>query len=241
MNAEITPILAPEAAKRPRDAGQKGAAVAERIREMIIQDELPPGAPIRERSLSERLDVSRTPLREALKLLSAEGLVELQPHRGAVVAAPSNEEVRQLLELLGALEAFAGELACVQGSAADFNELRALHYEMLAAYTRGDRLGYFRCNQQIHLGIVRCSRNRPLIQHHAVVNARVYRPRYICNLKTRRWESAIQEHEEILAALERRDGPALSAILRHHVLQAWDKMLAMLEEEAAAAPARRAS
>lgn len=240
MNVEI-PITAPPASpSRPREGGQKGAAVAERIREMIIQDELPPGAPIRERSLSERLSVSRTPLREALKILSAEGLVEVQPHRGAVVANPSNEEVRELLELLGALEAFAGELACAQHRDEEFRELKALHFEMLAAYTRGDRLGYFRRNQEIHLGIVRCSRNRPLIQHHAVVNARVYRTRYVCNLRTRRWESAIQEHEEMLEALERRDGAALSGILRQHVLRAWDKMLELLEQEAAGST-RRAS
>ncbi len=215
----------------PGPLGSKGAQVAERIREMIIQDELPPGAPIRERALSERLDVSRTPLREALKILSAEGLVELHPNRGALVAAPSSREIRELLQLLGVLEAFAGELACETVTEQELSELRALHFEMLAAYTRGDRLGYFRRNQDIHLALVAATRNQALIAHHRVLNARVYRARYICNLRTQRWESAIKEHEQILEALAARDAAALSAILRGHVITAWDKMQEILAAE----------
>lgn len=215
-----------------RSPGSKGARVAERIREMIIQDELPPGAPIRERTLSERLSVSRTPLREALKILSVEGLVELHPNRGALVAAPSATEIRELLQLLGVLEAFAAELACRSISEAELAELRALHFEMLAAYTRGDRLGYFKRNQDIHLALVRASGNQALIAHHRVLNARVYRARYICNLKTQRWESAIKEHEQILDALVARDAEGLAEILRRHVLQAWDKMQEILAEAA---------
>lgn len=233
-NISVLPGRAAPAAAPAPPSGSKGAQVAERIREMIIQDELPPGAPIRERALSERLDVSRTPLREALKILSAEGLVELHPNRGALVAAPRAAEIRELLQLLGVLEGFAAELACEAITDEELAELRALHFEMLAAYTRGDRLGYFRRNQDIHLGLVRASRNQALIAHHRVLNARVYRARYICNLKTQRWESAIKEHELILEALARRDGAALAEILRRHVLQAWDKMQEILGEESRA-------
>ncbi|HLW28221.1 MAG TPA: GntR family transcriptional regulator [Kiloniellales bacterium] len=242
MSSKITPITdAAEPSLLAPDGGRKGAAVAERIRVMIIQDELPPGAPVRERALAERLEVSRTPLREAIKILSAEGLVEVQPHRGAVVADPSNEELRGLVELLGVLEAFAAELACRNRTDAELQELRALQDEMMAAYARDDRLGYFRCNQAIHLAIVKASRNRALIHHHGVVNARLYRARYICNLRTRRWASALQEHEDMLQALEARDEAKISGILRNHVLQAWDKMVVMLEEAAANLPRRRAS
>jgi DNA-binding GntR family transcriptional regulator len=205
-------------------SGLKPERVARLIREMILQDELTPGTPIRERALSERLNVSRTPLREALKLLSGEGLVRLQPRRGAIVAAPSDSEVRDLLQLLGGLEGFAGALACETATKEDVRELRALHDEMVAAYTRGDRLGYFHRNQGIHQALVRATRNVPLIEHHRVVNARVYRIRYISNLRTERWESAIREHEEILRALEERDAARLRPILEMHVLQAWDQL-----------------
>jgi DNA-binding GntR family transcriptional regulator len=210
------PVRAPSHLKPERVAGL--------IREMIIQDELTPGMPIRERALAEKLNVSRTPLREALKILSSEGLVELQPRRGATVANPSDQEVRELLQLLGALEGFAGVLACKTATEKDLRELKALHYEMLAAYTRDDRLGYFHRNQDIHHAIVRIARNQALADHHRMMNARVYRARYVCNLETQRWESAIREHEEILEALERRDPAGLRALLETHVLNAWDLM-----------------
>jgi DNA-binding GntR family transcriptional regulator len=236
MPASITQLpgaaRGPQAATPPRatrpPVGSKPARVAELIREMIIEDRLPPGAPIRERTLALQLQVSRTPLREALKLLSAEGLVELQIRRGATVAAPSDREVRELLELLGVIEAHAGELAARNATAEELRELRALHLEMLAAYTRGDRLGYFHRNQNIHLAILQATRNQVLIEHHRRLNARVYRARYVCNLRTQRWESAIREHEAILEALERRDGAAAAAILKDHVIKAWDKMQEIL-------------
>lgn len=214
----------------------KPTQVAARIREMIIQDELAPGAPVRERTLAELLNVSRTPLREALKMLAAEGLVELQPRRGAVVTAPTSTEVRELLQLLGVIEAHAGELACESATDEEIREIRALHYEMLAAFTRGDRLGYFHRNQDIHRAIVATTRNGTLIEHHRMLNARVYRLRYACNLRTERWESAIREHEKILAALERRDPQTIASVLKEHVLRAFDAMQKLLAEPAGGRP-----
>jgi DNA-binding GntR family transcriptional regulator len=235
MTASVTAL--PGAARPPRAAATKPARVAELIREMIIQDTLPPGAPIRERALAEQLQVSRTPLREALKILAAEGLVELEPHRGAIVAAPSATEIRELLQLLGVIEGHAGELAAASATEEEIREITALHYEMLAAFTRGDRLTYFHRNQAIHLALVCATRNQTLIAHHRMINARVYRARYISNLKTQRWEKAIREHEAILAALQRRDGAALAVILREHVVRGWDETQALLAAEAERAAA----
>ena len=87
-------------------------ALAERLREMIIEGELAPGARLNERALCERLGVSRTPLREAFRVLAAEGLVDLQPNRGAQVVALSDDDIRDSFEVMGALEALSGELAC---------------------------------------------------------------------------------------------------------------------------------
>jgi DNA-binding GntR family transcriptional regulator len=164
-------------------------------------------------------------------MLGTEGLVEIQPRRGAVVAAPSSREVRELLQLLGVIEAFAAELACETATPEEINEIRALHYEMLAAYTRGDRLGYFRRNQDIHRTLVAVTRNETLIAYHGMLNARVYRARYICNLRTQRWESAIREHERILEALEHRDTAAIGLLLKTHVIKAWDLMQTIMPAE----------
>ena len=119
---------------------------------------------------------------------------------------------------------------------AEIREIKALHLEMLAAYTRGDRLGYFRRNQDIHLALVRATGNGTLMAHHRTLNARVYRIRYVCNLKTERWQSAIEDHEAILGALERRDAVAIAGLLKTHVLQAFEKMLEIMAAERA--PAR---
>ena len=204
----------------------KPALVANRIREMILESQLLPGEPVRERALSEILQVSRTPLREALKILASEGLVKLHPRRGATVAVLGANDVRHLLEFLGGLEAFAGKLACRNATPEELRELRALHHEMLASYLRGDRIGYFDRNQQIHQALVRCAMNPVLAEHHRVVNAQLYRIRYECNLKTNRWEAAIKEHEAILDALEARDEAAIERLLETHVLKAFDLMQA---------------
>ncbi len=213
-----------ETAADASDAAPKPDRVAGLIRDRILQDQLHPGMAIRERHLAEELGVSRTPLREAFKILSAEGLVELSPRRGATVAAPKDQEIRELLQLLGGIEGFAGQLACDHVTDETIRQLWALHYEMLAAYLRGDRLAYFHKNQEIHIRLVEASGNRVLIQHHRKLNAQVYRIRYVCNFKTERWDSAIKEHEAFLTALERRDRRVIRDILENHVIKAFDLM-----------------
>ena len=198
--------------------------VADRIRDMIIQDELKAGERIRERDLAERLSVSRTPMRESLKILESEGLVEILPNRGAVVADPGLEQIHDMLRVLAVLESLAGELACDRATDAEIAEVRALHFEMLAAFARSDRMSYFKCNQRIHLAIVAASKNRSLIATHARINAQLYRARYRSNLENRRWHTAIEEHEEILARLEARDRNGLAAIMKSHLGSTWAKL-----------------
>ena len=205
-------------------------SVTNRLRDMIAQDELPAGQRIRERALAQTLQVSRTPLREALKVLATEGLVELFPNRGAVVSNPDPAEVQDLLQVLGVLEALGGELACLRASDKEIAEVQALHYEMLAAYARKDRLAYFKVNQQIHKAIVAISGNASLIETHARINARLYRVRYRSNSRNTKWDVAIEEHDAILAALQARNGKALSQILRSHLGSTWANVREGLDE-----------
>ena len=221
------PVCATDDIGNPRQPLTQQVAGA--IRDMIVQDELKPGERVRERSLAEVLEVSRTPLREALKLLSAEGLVEILPHRGAVVADPQPEEIYGKLQVLAVLESLAGELAAERATDEEIAEIRALHFEMLASYTRQNRLEYFKANQKIHRAILTSSRNLALIETHGRINAQLYRVRYQSNLRNRKWQSAIEEHEEILEALEARDPERLSAILRAHLGSTWAKVSEMLE------------
>ncbi len=198
--------------------------VATIIRDMIVEDKIKPGERIRERQLSEELNVSRTPLREALKILEGEKLVALLPNRGAVVANPAPEEVKELLQVLGALEALGGRLAADCATDLEIAEIRALHFEMLAAFSRKDRLSYFKLNQKIHTSIVAASRNASLIDTHRHFNARLYRVRYRSNEKNEKWPQAVNQHEEIISALEARDGDLLATLMASHLGDTWVKV-----------------
>lgn len=192
-------------------------SAVDRLRDMIVQGVLAPGTKLNERALCEQLGLSRTPLREALKVLSTEGLVALQPNRGAVVATLTEHMVREIFAVMGALEALAGELACRNMTADQLNEIRALHYQMLAHHARGELAPYFRCNQEIHLAIVAASGNATLAATYRSLNAHVRRARYIANLSPERWDQAVAEHEKILDALGRRDAAQLQNLLRNHL------------------------
>jgi DNA-binding GntR family transcriptional regulator len=193
------------------------AAVVDRLRDMIVQGELAPGTKLNERVLGEALGTSRTPLREALKYLASEGLVDLLPNRGAIVAPLDAERVKQMFAVMGALEALAGELACRNTTDDEINEIRALHFQMLAHHARRELGDYFRLNQEIHLKIVDAAGNQPLAEIYRSLNAHVRRARYMANLSHERWDRAVSEHGEILDALTRRDGLTLQRILRDHL------------------------
>ena len=193
------------------------AAAAERLREMIVHGSLAPGARLNERELTALLGVSRTPLREATRMLASEGLVDLLPNRGARVAALNVETVRHTLAVMGVLEALAGELACANASDTAIAEIRATHYEMLADHARRDLDSYFKRNQAVHLMIIDAAGNPVLSQLYRSLNDQVRRVRYMANLSQSRWDQAIAEHNDIMDALGKRDTTRLKAMLADHL------------------------
>ena len=226
MNQDLQNSSAGSGAETAAEPRLLAAEVVERLRDLIIQGELAPGVKLNERVLCERLRTSRTPVREAIKFLASEGLVELLPNRGAIVTPITAATVREIFVLLGALEALAGELACINASDAAIAEIRALHYQMLAHHARGELAPYFRCNQQIHLRLVEGTGNATLANTYRALNAHVRRARYMANLSRERWDRAVEEHEKILDALTRRDGALLALLLRSHLS---NKMQVVLE------------
>ena len=191
--------------------------LVERLRELIVESELEPGARVPERELCERFAVSRTPLREALKVLASEGLLELLPRRGARVARLTAADLDEMFPVMGTLEALAGELACARITEAEMAEVRALHYQMVLHATRGELPEYFRLNQRIHEAIMAAARNPTLARLYRGLAGRVRRARYLANMSKARWDQAVAEHEAILAALEKRDGAALGRVLKAHL------------------------
>lgn len=187
------------------------------VRAMLLEGEISPGARIPERELCEKLKISRTPLREALKVLAAEGLVQLLPNRGSRAAKLTDKDVRDLFEVCQGLEALAGELACERISEAEISEIAAAHAAMVQHYRDGDLIQYYRCNRAIHEAIIEAAGNPVLSGLYESVTARIRRARYRSPMTPPRWALAVQEHEAILNALRRRDGVGLSHILRTHM------------------------
>lgn len=199
-------------------------AIVARVRDMIIEGELAPGTRIHEGNLGTRLGVSRTPLREALKFLASEGLVELSPGRGAVVRQFSPKDVHDSLVVLGSLEGLAGRLACENATDAEIREVRQLHDRMMEMYEKRDRLPYFKLNQSIHSAILRLSKNEALAYVHGILQARLRRIRYIGNEGPEKWAGAVAEHEAMIAALESRDADRLSQVLTSHMMKTWERV-----------------
>ena len=202
--------------------------VADRLRSMLIEGRIAPGAKLNERELCEQLGVSRTPLREAIKLLAAEGLVDLLPNRGAVAVKLTEADVLNTFEVLAMMEGMAGELAAQRITEPELAELRALHYEMMACYARRDLSGYYRLNAQIHTGINEAARNPVLAGSYRSINARVQSLRFRTNQDEAKWKSAVQEHEQMIEALQAHDAAALRQVLTAHVLRKRDTVLALL-------------
>lgn len=188
-----------------------------RMRDMIIGGELAPGAKIPEQAIAERFGVSRTPLREALKALAAEGIVTLHPNRGATVATITAEQVGELFPIMGALEALAGELACQRATDADIRRVRQMHERMQAHYRRRDRGAYIKLNQAIHEALFEIAANQALTQMYRALMMRIHSIRYIARKSPDRWREAMDDHEAIVEALEGRDGKRLARVLAEHL------------------------
>lgn len=191
--------------------------LVERIRLLIVESQLKPGDKVPEKDLCERFRVSRTPMREALKVLAAEGLVRLEPNRGAWVTVVTVEEVEEVFPVLGALEALSGELACSNITDAEISQIRRLHDQMMQSYADRNLADYFKTNQEIHRAILLAAKNQSLTNTCQALSARMQRARYAANLSEERWANAVSEHEQIIQSLESRDGKKLSHVLAQHM------------------------
>ena len=164
-----------------------------------------------------RFGVSRTPMREAFKVLAAEGLLELTPNRGVSVAAITIEKVEELFPIMGSLEALAGELACQKMTNKDIAKVRAAHDAMVEHFRNGDYPPYAKLNKKIHDALIYAAGNETLRELYESLMVKTHSVRFVARKSPARWQEAIDDHEEIIAALEARDGARLAAVLRTHL------------------------
>jgi DNA-binding GntR family transcriptional regulator len=223
---------APSASTRPIARPSLHDAIVGRVRDMIIEGTLAPGERIHEGQLGQALGVSRTPLREALKFLASEGLIELVATRGAVVRRFTGKDVRDMLDVLALLESQAARLTCRNASDADIAALRKVHNRMVERYRARDRLEYFKLNQSIHSAILRLSGNAALEESHAAIQSRLKRIRYIGNSEPEKWADALAEHEVMIDALEKRDGERLAQAVVQHMDHTWERVERMVADAA---------
>lgn len=187
------------------------------LREMILNGELRPGEKVPEEQLCERFGVSRTPIREALKVLAAEGVLQILPHRGAIVARITDEQVEELFPIMASLERLAGILACTNATEADIARMQALHDAMMACFAAGEEADYLRLNRQIHEAFFEVAGNATLSAYYQQVLTRIHACRFVMRKSRAHWEAAVAEHGAMMEAFAARDAARLGALMEAHI------------------------
>lgn len=191
--------------------------VAERLRILIDSGDLPPGARLNEADLCGQLGVSRTPLREAIRSLATEGLIELQPNRGATVSIVTVDDLTEILPIMAVLEGLGGRLAASEMSDQKIREVRVIHDRMIGHYQRQELPEYFETNRLIHELISEGSGNQTLVDQINGLSAKVRRARFSTQMTPESWAKAVAEHEAMIQALESRDADKLERVIMNHV------------------------
>jgi DNA-binding GntR family transcriptional regulator len=204
--------------------------LASHLRDMIMEGVFKPGERIQEQDLCDRFGVSRTPIREALRVLSAEGLLTVTPNRGARISLSTVEEIEELYPLIGALEGLAGELACSRISDDEIDRIDGLHKKMVGHYRDGEFVASKKINRDIHEAIFDAAGNASLTALYRNLMIRTHSIRYFVRKSPERWSQAIDDHEQIIRALRARDGVRLGQILREHLQHKVGMIKEALEE-----------
>jgi DNA-binding GntR family transcriptional regulator len=206
-------------------------ATFQTLKSLLVEGKIVPGSKLNERELAERLNVSRTPIREAIRRLAADGLVELIANRGAIAVQLSIDDVIHTFDVIAELEGYSGELAAKNISDSTLSELEALQYEMMASYARRDLSSYYKLNLQIHRLINQAADNPVLASLFSQVNSRIEALRFRSNQDGVKWEKAVEEHQEMLDALKARDSARMRKVMMTHVTNKRDVVVQLLKSE----------
>ncbi len=190
--------------------------VAEQLRQRIFKREMEPGSWIDELKLAQDYGISRTPLREALKVLAAEGLVTMKVRRGAYVTEVSERDLADVYHLLGLLEADAASVVATTASQEALQELQALHHQLESAAAANDADRFFTINEHFHLRMLEMADNRWRVQLVADLRKVMKLNRHNSLLKSGRIQESLGEHAAILTALLARDSAQSMQRMQEH-------------------------
>lgn len=191
---------------------------ASRLREMIRTGKLKKGERVVEAELCEVLGISRTPLREALRLLSSEGLIRLVPNVGAYVGEPSLDEIRDMFQVMAVLEGMCARLAAMKMTPASLKRLEALHEKLEKLFRDGDREGYIAVNNLYHTLVQSLAGNKVLSDTINGLRDKILLYRYRQIFEEKRFEESINEHREILDAFRKGDPQNAEKVMANHLL-----------------------
>jgi DNA-binding GntR family transcriptional regulator len=214
--------------------------IAYQLRRDILRGKLAPDAPIKERDVAAEQDVSRMPVREAIRILAQEGLVLLRPSRSPIVARPSFKEVADQTEVLIALEKLSAELACRHASDADIDRLAEITDRIATEFDHMDPLDMFEVDMSFHRAIADASRNQALAETHSSYLARLWRTRYLAASQRRNRERVVTEHGRIISALRDRDPRAARAAIDSHLWHLAEDIRELIEAEGTTTPPKAA-
>lgn len=191
--------------------------LANQLRRDILRGRLVPGDSLKERDQAAELGVSRTPMREAIRIVAREGLITLRPARSPIVAMPDVKAVTDDVEVLLSLEKLSGKLACERANDADIDGIAAITQRMNDNFDTMDPLDMFEIDMGFHSAIAKASHNEPLAEIHGRFLARLWRARFLAAIKRRNRTNVIAHHGAILAALRARDDVAVDAAISTHL------------------------
>jgi len=191
--------------------------IADTLREMIMTGELKEGDKISENELCVAMEISKTPLREALRVLSVEGLISLVPNRGSFVTKPTIDEIKEMFEVMSVLEGVCARAAAHKMTAQEFSRLEKLHAALEEKFECRDQKEYIRINNHYHSFIQELAGNRTLNQIVNGLRKKILLYRFQSLNLSGRFEDSIQEHRQLLATFRERDGRKAEKIMKKHL------------------------
>jgi len=191
--------------------------IAQSLRRQILSGKLAPGDSIKERDNAAEMGVSRTPMREAIRILAKEGLVILRPSRSPIVANPTLDEITDNIEVLACLEMKSAQLACERATDAELQQIQSIQHHMEAVYDTVDPIDVFEIDMSFHLAIARASHNRSMAETHQSYLSRLWRARYLSAIRKRSRERVLRQHRAIVAGLLARDPEQVTRELGSHL------------------------
>lgn len=213
-------------------------SIADQMRRDILRGKLKPGQPVKERDTAAELGVSRTPMREAIRILAQEGLIDLRPSRSPIIANPTLKQVTDNIQVLVALEELSGRLAVEQATEADIDAIRRINAHMAETYDDGDYVHRFEVDMEFHRAIARASHNAALIETHESYLARMWRARFLSARTRENRDRVLTQHGNILRGLETRDADLVAQGIRAHLVHLLDSILGAFSNDADARPAQ---